>query len=198
MTDWIVGFIEEHGYAAVTLLMLAENVFPPIPSELIMPFAGFAAAGGKINPWLVAAAGAAGSVAGALFWYGVGRWVGPRRLHGFVERHGRWLTLSVDDVRKAQKWFDAHGHAAVFFGRLMPAVRTLISVPAGIGGMSLAVFLLWSSAGSLVWSGVLTYVGFQLGERYEAVTGVIDWLTKGTLAFIAAWYVWRVVRARRQ
>jgi membrane protein DedA with SNARE-associated domain len=198
MTDWIVGFIEEYGYAAVALLMLAENVFPPIPSELIMPFAGFAASGGEIDPWLVAAAGAAGSVAGALFWYAVGRWVGPKRLLGFVERHGRWLTLAPDDVRRAQQWFDAHGHAAVFFGRLMPAVRTLISVPAGISGMRLGEFLLWTVAGSLVWSGVLTFVGFQLGERYEAVSGVLDWVTKAVLAAIAIWYVRRVVRGRRQ
>lgn len=198
MTEWIVGFIEEHGYGAVALLMLAENVFPPVPSELIMPFAGFAASGGALNPWLVAVAGAAGSLAGALFWYVVGRWVGQARFTAFVQRHGRWLTLSVDDVRKAQHWFDAHGHAAVFFGRLLPAVRTLISVPAGIGGMGIGKFLLWSAAGSLVWSGMLTYVGFQLGDRYQAATGLIDWISKGILGAIVAWYLWRVVRGRRQ
>jgi membrane protein DedA with SNARE-associated domain len=97
-------------------------------------------------------------------------------------------------VKKAQKWFDAHGHAAVFFGRLLPAVRTLISVPAGIGGMSIRRFLLWSAAGSLVWSGVLTYVGFQLGNRYQAAAGLIDWISKAILGAIVLWYLWRVLR----
>jgi membrane protein DedA with SNARE-associated domain len=198
MTDWITTFIEQQGYWAVAALMLAENIFPPIPSELIMPFAGFAASRGTLNPWLVVVAGTAGSVAGALFWYTVGRCLGYERLRRWVSNHGRWLTISIDELDRTQAWFDSHGHLAVLFGRLLPAVRTLISVPAGVTRMPIERFLLWSTIGSTVWTGVLTLAGFALGSRYATAAGAMDWITKGILTAIALWYLWRVVSWRQR
>lgn len=197
MADWIIAFIEHHGYAGIALLMLAENVFPPIPSELIMPFAGYAASRGSLSAWGVALAGAGGSVLGALAWYGVGRTLGERRLAEWLRRHGRWLTVSPEDLVRTQAWFDRHGHLAVFFGRMVPAVRTLISVPAGIARMPPGRFLAWSTAGSLVWSGALASAGFALGSQYERIAGMVNVLSTAVLVLLVMGYCWRVARQRR-
>ena len=132
MFEKIVQFLEEAGYLGIALLMFLENLFPPIPSELIMPLAGFEAARGTKSLPLVILSGSAGSIAGALFWYYVGKWIGARRLKAWAGRHGRWLTLKPSEVDKVDAWFDRHCAEAVFLGRLVPTVRTLISVPAGI------------------------------------------------------------------
>ncbi len=131
MFDWLTGWINETGYVGIAGLMFLENLFPPIPSELIMPLSGYAASHGKLTMPGIVAAGSLGSLAGALFWYGVGRWLGGARIRAFAARHGAWLTMSPDDVDKANRWFCRHGGIAVFIGRLVPAVRTFISVPAG-------------------------------------------------------------------
>lgn len=152
MFDWITGLMERSGYLGVLPLMLAENVFPPIPSELIMPLAGFAAAGGKLTILFVVLAGTAGSLLGALAWYYVGRCLGADRLKRFTARHGRWLTLSPHEIDRAHAWFDRHGAKAVSLGRLIPAVRTLISVPAGVTRMPLARFLGRTVLGTALWT----------------------------------------------
>lgn len=149
--------------------MLLENAFPPIPSELIMPFAGYVAARGDLHPAGVVAAGSAGSLLGALAWYAVGYWVGIDRLKRFAKRHGRWLTLSADEVDQAQRWFDRFGGIAVGFGRLIPAVRSIISVPAGVARMRLDRFLLWSTIGTTAWSALLVTLGYQLGTQFSEV-----------------------------
>jgi membrane protein DedA with SNARE-associated domain len=136
--DWITDVVEDGGYAAIFLLMLVESVFPPIPSELILPLAGFVAAQGRLDFGLVVAASTAGALAGSLLWYFGGRLLGTECLRTLAARHGRWLTISPDDLDTAQKWFERHCGKAVFFGRLVPAVRTLISVPPGIIGMALS------------------------------------------------------------
>ena len=132
MASWIEAIVETTGVVGIGLLMLLENLFPPIPSELIMPLAGYTAAQGKANILLVILAGTVGSLAGGFFWYALGRWIGEERLKWLADRYGRWLTMSRADVDKADDWFDAHGHWAVLFGRLVPTVRTLISIPAGL------------------------------------------------------------------
>ena len=135
LASWIEQIVETTGVLGIALLMFLENVFPPIPSELIMPLAGYAAARGETSLVLVILAGTAGSLAGALFWYILGRLVDHERFKQFADRHGRWLTMSRTDVSQADDWFDAHGHWAVLFGRLIPTVRTLISIPAGLSEM---------------------------------------------------------------
>lgn len=197
MTEWILGIIQAYGLPAVALLMFLENVFPPLPSELIMPFAGFAAAKGNMNIVLVSVAGAIGSVAGAVLWYWVGRRFGVERVQRWAAAHGTYMAMSANDVGRAEEWFKRRGALAVFFGRLVPAVRTLISVPAGMVAMSPPKFLFWSFAGSLVWSGLLAGAGFYLGDRFEDATRWLDVATKVILACVVVAYVWRVVKLRR-
>ncbi len=196
MFDFIVNWLSQSGYAGVFALMLAENVFPPVPSELVMPLAGFLAAQGELSLPLVILVGAAGSVLGALFWYYVGLWIGEARLRRFAERHGRWLTISPTDVDAASQWFRRHGWQAVFFGRMIPAVRTLISVPAGVARMPLAPFLTYTVLGSGIWTGLLAGAGFLLESQYDKVEGWVNPVTNVVLAIAVLWYLSRLVRGR--
>lgn len=198
MFEWMTDWIDEGSYPAIALLMFAENVFPPIPSELIMPLAGYAASQGKLTLTGIVLAGWAGSLAGALLWYGFGCWLGCDRIRLFAARHGAWLTMSPDDVDEANRWFCRHGGFAVFIGRLVPAVRTFISVPAGVSDMSFVKFLIYTSLGTAIWTALLAGVGFALGSEYQQIG---DWLGPPTNAVIAGlllWYVWRVVSFRRR
>ena len=192
MGDWITNLIERMGYVGIALLMFLENLFPPIPSELIMPLSGFTASRGNLNIVGVILAGTVGSVAGALFWYHVGRWVGDDRLKRWADRHGRWITMTARDVEKADRWFDRHCHWAVLIGRLIPTVRTLISIPAGIFEMSLRRFLIFSTVGTLIWSAALAGAGYALGSRYETVSRYLGPVSTGIVVLIAAVYLYRV------
>jgi membrane protein DedA with SNARE-associated domain/uncharacterized membrane protein YkvA (DUF1232 family) len=191
--DWITDTVVESGYIGIVLMMLAENVFPPIPSELIMPLAGFVAAQGKLNPVLVVLAGTLGSVLGALPWYYAGLWLGKERVCGFAARHGRWLTLGEKEISQAIGWFERHGRIAVLLGRLVPTVRTLISLPAGMARMPLLQFLLYSSIGTLAWTAALTAAGFLLESEYRRVSGYVDQVSKIIIGLIVLLYVWRVL-----
>lgn len=196
MFEWIADMIEGGGYAGIALLMLLENVFPPIPSELIMPLAGFVAARGDLSLPLVVLAGGAGSVAGALLWYYAGLWLGGERLKKLAARHGRWLTIAPSQVDKASGWFRRHSAASVLVGRLIPAVRTLISVPAGIAGMGLSRFLVYSTIGTALWSMVLAGAGYVLEGQYDKVAGWMDPAAKLVIAAFAALYAYRVATFR--
>lgn len=197
MIEWITELLERLGYVGIALLMLAENLFPPIPSELIMPFAGFAAARGDLHFLGVLIAGTTGSLLGALPWYYAGRALGCKRLVTWADKHGRWLTMSGEQVKQANSWFARHCGKAVFVGRLVPAVRTLISVPAGIAEMSLARFLVYSVLGTLLWNVVLASLGFKLGENYAKVGEFLDPITKAVIAIIVAVYLYRVIRFKK-
>jgi membrane protein DedA with SNARE-associated domain/uncharacterized membrane protein YkvA (DUF1232 family) len=191
--DWITDTVSEGGYPGIVLMMLAENVFPPIPSELIMPLAGFVAARGELNPLLVVLAGTLGSVLGALPWYYAGRWLGAERVCAFAARHGRWLTLGEKEIGQAMRWFARHGRIAVLVGRLVPTVRTLISLPAGMARMPMAPFLLYSSIGTLAWTAALTAAGFLLEAQYRLVSDYVDLVSKAIIGLIVLLYVWRVL-----
>lgn len=194
MADWIIDVVGKLGYVGIFLLTLLENIFPPIPSELIMPFAGFHTVDGEMSFAGAVAAGSAGSLLGTLGWYWFGRRVGERRLRSFVERRGRWLAIDLEDVDKAQDWFHRHGALAVFFGRLVPAVRTLISVPAGLDRMPLWKFLLPSAAGTILWTAGLTYAGRLLEQNYTQVKTYVEIASWTFLGFAVAAYAWRQVR----
>jgi len=195
MADWITDLIGAHGYLALAVLMFIETVFPPIPSELIMPFAGYAAARGDIHPVGAVLAGSAGSLLGALAWYGVGYLLGGERSRRIARRHGRWLTISESDVDRAQQWFTRYGGRAVCVGRLIPAVRSVISVPAGIARMQLLRFLLWSSLGTVVWTGLLTTLGYQLGTRFTEVDKWLQPVSWAIVAFAVGGYLYRLYRS---
>jgi membrane protein DedA with SNARE-associated domain len=196
MFDWITGVVEQTGYAGIALLMLAENVFPPVPSELIMPLAGFTAAKGELSVVGVVLSGVAGSLAGALLWYWIGCRLGMERLRRWTARHGRWLTLTPAELDQARDWFRRHCGKAVLIGRLVPAVRTLISVPAGIAGMGLPRFLLYSGIGTALWTALLTAAGYVLESRYQEVQGWLNPISNVILIGMALWYVYRVVTFR--
>ena len=197
MSDWITVF-ENMGTVGIALLMFAENVFPPIPSELIMPLAGFSAAQGERNLLMVIIAGSIGSLLGALLWYYIGQKIGAERLERWAEKHGRWLTLSPKEVEQSCAWFNRHGGKAVFIGRLMPAVRTLISVPAGIAGMPLGSFLVYSTAGTIIWTALLATAGYFLESQYDKVAHWMNPVSNVVIGLIILGYLYRVVRFRRR
>ncbi len=186
------------GYGAIGLAMFLENLFPPIPSELIMPLGGFYVQQGQLSLVPVVLAGLIGTVLGALPWYGIGRLVNEERIEHWLERHGRWIGISTKELRRSRSWFNRHGTALVFWGRLVPGIRTLISVPAGIEMMPLVPFLIWTTAGSLIWTLLLTVAGMVLGEGYtnvevwmQPVTSVIKVLLVFSVLGLGAWLALR-------
>ena len=194
MFDKLVEFFEGAGYAGIIALMFLENLFPPIPSEVIMPLAGFQAAKGETSLPPVIASGTLGSVLGAIFWYYVGRWIGVARLKTFAARHGRLLTVSPRDIDKVDQAFDRHSGAAILIGRMVPAIRTLISVPAGMFEMTLPRFILFTTIGSALWTGLLASAGYGLESEYERIAGYLDPATWLILGSIILFYLYRVIR----
>ncbi|MBA2749092.1 MAG: DedA family protein [Tatlockia sp.] len=197
MVEWITSTMDSLGYWGIGLLMFLENLFPPIPSELIMPLAGFTISQGKLEFAPVVFAGVVGTVVGALPWYYAGKILGEQRLKNLADRYGRWLTISSKDISKATSWFDNHGGKAVFFGRLVPGIRTLISLPAGISNMPILPFLVYSTIGTTLWVGLLTYAGYILGDNYEVVEKYIAPVSKIVLAIlVTAFIIWIVKKSR--
>lgn len=183
------------GYPAIVFLMMFENVFP---SEFVMPLAGFTATQGKLSLIGVIVAGTFGAVLNALPPYYLSRRVGEAGLKAWVDKYGKWLTISSRDLDRAESWFRRHGGPAVFFCRLVPGLRYLISVPAGIGNMKLAPFVLYSSLGAGLWSGLLAYLGFLLGENYQKVHLYLAPLAYLVLAAVAIGFIVRVVRQHQK
>jgi membrane protein DedA with SNARE-associated domain len=198
MADWVIRTIQSTGYFGIVLLMFLENVFPPIPSEIIMPLAGFMAAEGKENLLGVIIAGTVGSVLGALPLYYAGFLLGEDRLKAFAEKHGRWFTVSKDDIERAKKWFNRHGGLAVLICRLVPGIRSLISIPAGIARMNIASFLFYTTIGAALWTALLTYAGYILGAKFEEVGKYLNPVSYVVLAAIVLVYLIRVFRSGRQ
>jgi membrane protein DedA with SNARE-associated domain len=194
MFDLITGWIAAGGLWAVGALMLLENVFPPIPSELIMPLAGYLAATGEMSPVGVIAMGTFGSVLGALIWYWLGMACGRDRFLSLIDRYGVWLTLSREETERAFAWFGRWGGWAVFLGRLVPGVRTLISVPAGLARMPFGPFIAITAAGSLIWVTGLTLAGYVLEANYARVEHWVGPVTKWILIGVVVVYLVRVLR----
>ncbi len=200
MSQWVLDIMQQLGYAGVVLLMFLENVFPPIPSEIIMPAAGFAAARGELSLTGVIIAGGVGSVLGAVVLYYVGRLLNEDRLIALTDRYGKWLLISSDDIRQADDWFDRHGPKIVFFGRLLPGVRSLLSIPAGMANMPMGQFLLYTSLGTTLWSGLLAVAGYQLGANYEQIEGWIGPISQiilGICILLAVIFILRRVQKMR-
>jgi membrane protein DedA with SNARE-associated domain len=202
VVDWITNTMQTLGYFGIGFLMFMENLFPPIPSELIMPLAGFTVSKGEMNFQYAVLAGVVGTLLGALPWYYAGKLLGEQRLRSLFDRYGKWLGLSGDDIDKANRWFHRHGGKAVLLCRLVPGVRTLISLPAGISEMSMAPFLLYSGIGTTLWVGLLTYAGVKLGDHYDLVEQYMAPLSKlvlgGLLIAGIAWVLWRQQTLKRK
>ena len=157
------------GYGAILLAMLLENLIPPIPSELIMPLGGYYVSQGQLDFLPVVLSGLIGTVIGALPWYGIGRLVNEERLEQWLEKNGRWIGINPQELARSRKWFNRYGVSLVFWGRIVPGIRTLISVPAGVELMPMTPFLIWTTAGSLIWTLFLTITGFYLGDNYANI-----------------------------
>ena len=198
MTEFILNLIAWGGYVGIFILMTLENVFPPIPSEVIMGFGGMAVARGDMNmtPLLIVAT--AGTTLGNVFWYAVGRWIGIARLKPFVERHGRWLTLTWEDVERLDRFFQRHGGWVVFVFRFFPTFRTMISLPAGMAKMGLPRFLFATFTGSAIWNAVLAYAGLLLGSRFQALQDYVGPVAIGTSVVVVAIWAYRVATWKRR
>ncbi len=196
MMAWLTELIERGGYAGIVLLTFIETIFPPIPSEVFMPMAGFVAARGTLSLAGVIVAGTLGSLAGATLWYGLGRAIGLHRLRDFAVRHGRWLTLHPDDIDRSTEWFARYGAAVVLFGRMVPAIRSIVSIPAGIAHMPIGRFLLFSGLGSLIWTTLLMVAGYRLGRHFGDVAHWAGPVTNIVIAGLVIVYLWRLVSYR--
>jgi membrane protein DedA with SNARE-associated domain len=197
VTDWITGLIEQMGYFGIALLMFLENLFPPLPSEVIMPMAGFTASKGNLNIVGVLVAGTLGTLSGALFWYTVARKLGEERLRHWADRHGRWITLSPEDIDQLDDWFDRHSRWAVPIGHLVPGIRTLISIPAGIFGMGVTRFILLTVLGAGVWTSALGVAGYVLGSQFDQVDRYLGPASTAIMGAILVWYLYRVATFKR-
>jgi membrane protein DedA with SNARE-associated domain len=198
MADWTLRLIDQTGYVGVFLLMFLETIFPPIPSEVIMPLAGTRAAAGTMTLWGVVASGTAGAMLGNIFWYALARVIGLRRFRPLIERHGRWLTMEWSDVEKAEKLFGRFGHWVVFLGRVMPTIRSIVSIPAGLLNMRLKTYLIWSTIGTAAWTAGLACVGWGLGRAYRDIDKILTPLSVAIIVLIVAAYVWRQLTWRRR
>ncbi len=174
MEQWISEVMEAYGYVGIFLLIALENLFPPIPSEVILTFGGFMTTTSELTIIGVILAATIGSVVGAICLYGVGRVLSVERLEQIILRFGRILRLTPEDIRKADAWFDKYGVWAVFFGRLIPLIRSLISIPAGSSGMNFTTFLLLTTIGSLIWNSALVYVGAAVGASWDTIVHYMD------------------------
>ena len=170
--DYISLAVEKNSliaYLTICLAMFLENIIPPIPSEIIMPLGGFFVYQQKLNFYILVLWGLLGTILGSLPWYFLGRLVNEKRLSNFLEKKGKYLGISSNDLIKSKKWFERYGVSLVFWGRLVPGIRTLISVPAGIELMPLKKFLIWTTFGSFIWVALLTYTGYLFGENYQII-----------------------------
>lgn len=196
MHDWIIQTIAAGGYAGIFLLMALENIFPPIPSELIMGLGGIGVARGDFAFWPLLFWGTAGSTLGNYFWYMVGSRLGIARLRPFVDRWGRWLTMEWEDVEKVDRFFRRHGHWVVFAARFSPLFRTMISLPAGLARMGHIRFLLYTFAGATIWNAILIGAGIWLGENFADIEYWTGPVTIACVVLMVAIYAWRVMTWR--
>lgn len=200
LASWVTSVIDAIGYLGVALLVALENVFPPIPSEVILPLAGFVAARGEASLVGMIFAATVGSVAGAWVLYLLAALIGEARLRRLVDRYGRWFRVSNQDLDRADAWFDRHAGLSVLLCRCIPLVRSLVSVPAGFRRMNPVSFTLYTTMGSLVWNGVLIGAGYLLGDRWQQVESYVGLLQTGVLVLVGAavlWFLWhRVLKAK--
>jgi membrane protein DedA with SNARE-associated domain len=178
------------GYGGVTILMMAESMILPIPSELVMPFAGFLAGQGRFNFIIIILASSVGSIIGSLISYYLGKYGG----NTFVLKYGKFFLLDESDLKKTEAWFGRQGSKTIFIGRFIPIIRHLISIPAGMGQMNLKKFCLYTLIGATIWNSFLAYLGYLLGERWEMIKKYSEFISIPVLILIIIAFVWLVYR----
>lgn len=202
LKDIIQSIILGIGYPGIALIMLAENLFPPIPSELVMPFAGFLVADGKMNLVAAILSGTVGALLGAIALYYIGYWADEPIVRGFIRKWGRWFLLEEEDLNRAMAFFAKYGEPVIFFGRLIPIIRSLISLPAGMNKMGLPKFMFFTTLGTLIWNTVLTIAGMFLGSQWENILGVMKQYERIVIVIcvlaVIAFVVYRVIQIRNR
>ena len=200
LAQWVQDVIESLGYLGVALLVIAENLFPPIPSEIVLPFAGFVARRGDGSVIVMVVASTVGSVVGALVLYAIAAAIGPERIHAFVVRFGKWFGVKESDMVRAEQWFDRRSNAAVLVGRCVPLIRSLVSIPAGFRRMRFVPFVVLTAVGSAVWNVALIGAGAALGDQWDRVgdyVGIFQWIVILAIVAAAARFVLVKRRARQ-
>jgi membrane protein DedA with SNARE-associated domain len=193
ITGFLLDLVESLGPVGVGLSILAETVIPPIPSEAVLGLAGVLIRSGEMSAVPVVLFATLGSLLGAMFFYAVGRSLGPRRSHAFLDR---LPLVETEDVDRTFEWFARHGRSAVFFGRMVPIVRSFVSVPAGVVRMPFGQFLLYTAAGSLIWNSVLIGLGVAAGEFVQDNLRFLDYAVVAAVVLAVSWFVWRKVSGR--
>jgi len=200
LSVFIIATISALGYFGIVLLMAIESACIPLPSEIIMPFAGYLVSTGQMNIWIVGVAGAVGCVLGSMVAY----WAGMYGGRPLIEKYGRFVLLSRHDLDIADRWFARYGEVIVFTARLLPAIRTFIAFPAGVARMNIPRFIFYTFAGSLPWCLGLAYVGQLLGEKWNKDETLKTWFHRFdfvigmAVVLLAAWWIWRHIRHLKQ
>ncbi len=200
LATWVTNVIETLGYPGLTILVALENLFPPIPSEVILPLAGFLTGQGRFSFVLVLISSTLGSLIGALILYAVGVGLGRGGIRRLFEKYGHFALLTPEDLTRAEEWFDRWGPVAVFTGRLVPVVRSLVSIPAGYRRMPLVQFIPLTIFGSLLWNGALISLGWAFGENWHSIEEYVGWLQYVVIAVVGLLllrFVWSRLRHRR-
>lgn len=185
LTEWVKTLITALGYPGLAMVMFLENVFPPIPSEIVLPLAGSLTIDGPFTLLGVTLAGSAGSIAGAWVFYGLGRWYDEQRIRVLVRNYGKWFLLKEEDLDRAVSWFRRYGELAVFFGRMVPIVRSLISIPAGMAHVSALKFTLYTALGTTAWNLALALAGRLLGQGWALVSDFVERFQNFIIVIIA-------------
>lgn len=197
-TNLILDWIRQYGYLGIAFLMALESATLPVPSEIVMPFAGYLVwKEGAMSLVGVILAGSIGCTLGSIAAYGVGYYAG----RPLILRYGKYILLSEKSLRRAEAWFAKYGDKATFIARLLPVIRTVISLPAGISKMKFKTFVLYSFVGSVPWTAMLAYIGWALGPDWESIVGVfrqLDIVVVVAVVALIAWYVYRMRKASRQ
>ncbi len=199
ITNFAINLVSNLGYPGIVLAMAAENIFPPIPSEAIMPLAGYLTTTGRFNLLLTILSGVLGSLIGAIVLYYIGVWAGNLAFRKFLDRYGRFLMTTSKDLDAAEKWFERHGEKSVLFARMVPIVRSIISIPAGFVEMPLKKFMIFTTIGTTAWTTLLAVVGVVLGENWEKIGPWMkrfDVVVMGIILVLVGYYVFRKLKNR--
>ncbi|EJY96763.1 DedA family protein [Staphylococcus arlettae] len=201
MEQWITQFMEQFGYFGIALLIFLENIFPPIPSEIILTFGGFMTTKSSLGFIGVTVASTLGSIIGAIVLYGIGLWIGEDKLYRLVNRYGKILRVKSTDLTKTFKWFEKYGYWTIFFCRFVPLIRSLISIPAGITKMNFSVFIIFSTLGTIIWNMVLIYLGMTVGGNWHQIVYYMDIYSKVIyviLLLIVIYFIWKWLKRVRK
>ncbi|WP_445660230.1 DedA family protein [Acinetobacter sp. F16] len=198
LTEWIISIMEQLGYWGIALLMFLDNIFPPIPSEIIMPSAGYSASQGQLLLVGVIIAGCIGSLLAAAILYWIGYKFNHDSIFRFVDRYGKYLFIKSLDVKKSLDWFEQYGHRIVFFGRMIPAVRSLISIPAGMSHMPFWKFMFFSSLGTIIWTTFLACVGFYFGENQALMQTIFSQVSHFIIIIVITIMIWILYRRHKR